>query len=64
MAASFSSFEPRPKRVFTPRTKEHLERRHQRRGAGAVENFGEIVLRQIELEQAEVSQISEEPDAR
>ena len=58
MAASFSSFEPRPKRLFTPRTKKHLKWRHQRGRAGAVENFGKIVFREVELEQAEVTQIS------
>jgi len=36
---------------------EHLKRSHQRRCAGAIENFGQIVFRQVELEQAEVAHI-------
>src|SRR5229473_1763033 len=49
MAASFSSFEPRPKRLFTPRTKKTWN--------GTIKNFGKIIFRKIELEQAEVAQI-------
>ena len=36
---------------------EHLKRRHQRRRAGAVQNFGEIGFGEIEIEQAEVAQV-------
>jgi len=35
----------------------HLKWRHQRRCAGAVKNFGQVVFREVELEQAEVAQI-------
>ncbi len=37
---------------------ENLEGCHQRRGAGTVENFGEIDLSQIEFKQAEVPHVS------
>ena len=57
MAASFSSFDPRPNRVLTPRTKKHLKRSHQRRRAGTIEHFGQVGLRQIKIKQAEIAQV-------
>ena len=46
------------KKTLHPAHKKHLEWRHQRGCAGPVEHFGEIVFREVELEQTEVAKIS------
>ena len=45
------------KEILHAAHEENLKRRHQRRSAGAVENLGQIVFGEIELEEAEVTQI-------
>ena len=45
------------KKILHPAHEEDLKRRHQRRRAGAVKNFGQIVFGKIELEKTEVAQI-------
>ena len=57
MAASFSFIRSAAKKILHPAHEENLKRRHQRRRAGAVENFRQIVFREIELEETEVAQI-------
>ena len=45
------------KKILHPAHEENLKWRHQRGSAGAIKNFGQIVFREIELEQAEVTEI-------
>jgi hypothetical protein len=43
--------------LHSTRAQKHLERSHQRGCARAVKNFGEVVFREVELEQAEITKI-------
>ena len=43
-------------KILHPAHEEDLKRRHQRRRAGAIKNFGQVVFGKIELENAEVAQ--------
>ena len=44
-------------KILDAADEEHLKGRHQRRSAGAVEDFGEIGVGEIEFEKAEVAQV-------
>ena len=54
IASSLSSVRSAAEHRLHAAHEEHLKRSHQRRSAGAVQNFGQVGLRQIEFEQAEV----------
>src|SRR4029077_243507 len=45
------------KQIFYAAHKKDLERRHQRRSAGTVENFSQVGFRQVIFEKAEVTEI-------
>ena len=45
------------KEILHAAHKKNLKRRHQRGGAGTVENFGQVGFRKIEFEEAEVAEI-------
>src|SRR5581483_6021001 len=48
---------PAAKKILHAAYEEHLERRHERWGAGTVEDFGEIVFTEIEFEETEIAQV-------
>src|SRR5579864_8325866 len=53
MAFRFSSFEP----GFDSPHEENLERRHQRRGARAIQDFSQVRLREVKFKDTEFAQI-------